>query len=551
MDTHVITSAGRPASGVGGVRHSCFLLNEAMCVAESIDMPVDLTSHQSTVGGVTIFDPGGTSTVQSYLDRYEPNNPETDNITSILATGTTHRAREQDITLAADRSRWRWTEAVDPLERDSTVAINPGFIRALYSQWATTFTDYDVQIAVDLTEGPPHSCDPSNPEQIENPATREPTLTQDAQERLKKAVGLASWMHDSPGSLSQEDLYHLLVSAYVLADDEYGSDAAEALGKGFKLPVESMSRDPKALLKHGGDLIHLAEATRLDQAATRLTLQRIELSLNRLGVSGSSPRALLSSSLQVDFARLSRLAMTGIPLPTYEGFKPTGKPREYRPLYKKVHGCVNRSLVELWREFLVFFIPTVLLCRVFTHFTVIGWTTKSGKPQGRQLFDARDDRGGSPLNPRDRKTFTERIREEWGPITNASLADICNMILSFEDDMRIELGDEFDLAEVVLCKADLKGAFHLLSFSAASVPLLACQLYEEDWPEFTEEMVEVLRQLGIVVTADTPRDWSMVYGTGSFAWSHYFTFRLRCGHSMSPLSYPVCHPWTSLFVRGR
>ena len=288
--------------------------------------------------------------------------------------------------------------------------------------------DYEVQVATDLLEGPLHSFDPTLPAQVDIHATENPILSREVIERLEKAVGLASYMHGSPDSVTHQGVFDLLSSEYVLADQEYGADAAEALGKGFNLPVDYMARDPIALLNHGGDLINLAEATRHEQAASRLTTQRIELSLNRIGVTQKPARSHLNTSLEVDFMRLARLADTWIPLPTYDGFKPSEKPRRYRPLYQKVHGCVNRSLVELWREFLVFFIPTVLLCRVFTHFTVIGWTTKSGKPQGRQLFDARDDRGGCPLNPKDRKEFTQRIREEWGAITNASLQDICVMI---------------------------------------------------------------------------------------------------------------------------
>jgi hypothetical protein len=66
------------------------------------------------------------------------------------------------------------------------------------------------------------------------------------------------------------------------------------------------------------------------------------------------------------------------------------------------------------------------------HFTPIGWTTKEGNPDGRNLFDAKDARGASPLNPVDKEQYTEDIRSEWGNISNADLPSICRMILAFE-----------------------------------------------------------------------------------------------------------------------
>jgi hypothetical protein len=70
---------------------------------------------------------------------------------------------EQNHEFLLRRANWSWTDALDPLDRDSLVAVNPGFIRRLYHQWSLEFMDYEVPIAVDLLSRYEVSCTPFNP----------------------------------------------------------------------------------------------------------------------------------------------------------------------------------------------------------------------------------------------------------------------------------------------------------------------------------------------------------------------------------------------------
>ena len=69
---------------------------------------------------------------------------------------------------------------------------------------------------------------------------------------------------------------------------------------------------------------------------------------------------------------------------------------------------------------------------------------------------------------------------------------------------------------MILFKVDLSKAFHLLSFDPESVPYLACELFQSEWPRFSEEVKELLACLGISDNDDETLSWSMVYITGSF-----------------------------------
>ena len=82
--------------------------------------------------------------------------------------------------------------------------------------------------------------------------------------------------------------------------------------------------------------------------------------------------------------------------------------------------------------------------------------------------------------------------------------------------MQKQLGPDFHLSEVVLFKFDLSRAFHLLSFDPDSVPLLACELHQTVWPEFTPQTLRWLALLGVAVLNNSTRSWSLLYVTGSF-----------------------------------
>jgi len=71
-----------------------------------------------------------------------------------------------------------------------------------------------------------------------------------------------------------------------------------------------MIRDVAAVAECGGSLEELAARIRTQQEPTRLSLQRIVLSLDRLCLDGTTPRMHLNIDDQVDFFRLARLAHT-------------------------------------------------------------------------------------------------------------------------------------------------------------------------------------------------------------------------------------------------
>jgi hypothetical protein len=317
--------------------------------------------------------------------------------------------------------------------------------------------------------------------------------------------------------MQSSEIEDMLREAYSLADLDFGISEAVSAGQGYELPLPTMMRDLDDLVLCEGDLCCLAEKNFRERAPSRLNIERIHNSLHRLGVDGTPLASKLSETERVDFVRLCRLADEGIPLATYDEFTASTKPRKLRDLYVQVSECVNRSLYKLWEEFLVLMVPTIVLIHLaIVHFTPIGWTTKPGTFEGRQLFDAKDTRGGYPLNPTDKVAYTDYIRHEWGCIQNADLNEICTMILNFECDMRTSFGDDFSLADVILFKFDLCKAFHLLSFSPRSVRYLACELHQKVWPKFTPEMLVAFLALGITLTNDTKESWSLLYVTGSF-----------------------------------
>jgi hypothetical protein len=378
--------------------------------------------------------------------------------------------------------------------------------------------NYEVPMAVDLLGHFETSSSPFNPTQLSKQPSL-PVLPPEIALRVDKALLLAERLRNSP--IDRASALDFFAEAYTVGDRDFGVQEAITSGNNFQLPLDEITRDLAAVVECDGSLVELASKVKSEQSSTRLSHDRIVLSLDRPGLDGKTPRMCLTVPDQIDFVRLGRLAHTGITLPIYDGFAPssasTRPTRKIRTLYQQVHNGVNRSLVDLFRSHLVLLLPTVFLLRLnLVHFTPIGWTTKEGNADGRNLFDAKDGRGASPLNPVDKEQYTEDIRSEWGTISSADLASICRMILAFEAETAGIMGNSFLLKDVILFKVDLSKAFHLLSFNPESVPYLACELFQSEWPRFSEEVKELLARLGIGVTDDDTLSWSMVYITGSF-----------------------------------
>ena len=475
-------------------------------------LPLPLQSEEPQ----RLFDPGGELSPQEYCESFSIMDPHLLAFSTFISSLPPQG--EQDCDFILRRASWYWPDALDPPERDSLVAINPGFIRQLYHQWSLQFMDYQLPIAVDLLSRYEASCSPFNPIQTSTKLPL-PVLPPQIVTRVDLALLLAAQMRQEP--INRVSALDFFAEAYTVADRDFGVQEAIRSGNDFQLPTEEIVRDLAAVADCGGSLVEMASRVQRQQAPTRLSLARIQLSVDRLGLDGTSSRRHLTADQQIDFIRLARLAHTGIELPLYEGFTPssaTQRPtRKIRSLYQQVHNGVNRSLVDLFRHHLVLLLPTIFLLRLtLFHFTPIGWTTKEGNADGRNLFDAKDGRGASPLNPGDKEAYTADIRSEWGLITHADLTTICKMILNFEAEMAGALGGSFSLKDVILFKVDLSKAFHLLSFNPGSVPYLASELYQSEWPQFSEEIRELLARLGISDTEGSTLSWSMVYITGSF-----------------------------------
>ena len=464
-----------------------------------------------------IFDPGGLPTPEVYCRRYTELDP-----IIIQFVASMNASQDAYTTLAPNslRAKWQWMRACDDAPRDSLLPINPGYIRYMYHEWSHSFMQYPVPMAVDLLFGSIPSTNPST-STAESSLQAPPPLPGHILERVEAALELATFLRDAP--VNRERTIAFFSQALTVADRDYSIQDAVSVGDNFQLPTEELLRDVRRLVSSGGDLVHLARHVQHERSHGRLSIHRIDLSLDRRDIEGSTPRLHLSPSLKLDFARLARLAHHGIKLPTYDGFTPTSattSQRRIRPLYKQVHQCVNRSVVDLFRDHLVLLLPTVFILRLMLyHQTPIGWTTKESKKEGRTLFDAKDSRGSSSLNPTvddNKHQYTEDLRAEWGSIQHADLRQICEMILEFEATMAGRMGSSFSLRDVVLFKVDLSRAFHLLSFAAESVPLLTSELYQTVWPEFSTELCELLTQLGVDITPESTRSFSMVYITGSF-----------------------------------
>ena len=484
------------------------------CGIIACERPLACADESATTESCLVFDPGGVCPHIDYCISF----PDTDPLMSQFMHSVMNPCHSLPSARLSTRERscWRLLPPDTLIQHDSLLSVDPGFICHLYHEWSVRFIDYPVPIATDLlTRYPPTSV--TRAPTIETGYTPLP-LPDGIRSLVDQAIELATFLHTSP--VDSERAYAFFAEAYKVVDTDYSIQDAVDAGEGFQMPIDGMNRDVHHLVRYGGNLVNMAKEVQCSQAHLRLSVDRINLSLDRGSLHGGTPRRLLSPSLPVDFIRLARLAHHGIKLPSYDGFVPSSAsptPRKIRSLYKQVHQCVNRSIVDLYRDHLILLLPTVCILRLMLfHQTPIGWTTKEGKREGRTLFDAKDSRGPSPLNPSDKQKYTDNLRREWGSIEHADLQQICKMILDFEARMTGQWGNSFSLRDVVLFKVDLSRAFHLLSFDADSIPLLTSELYQTEWPEFSDELERLLAELGIGITPDSTRSWSMVYITGSF-----------------------------------
>ena len=320
------------------------------------------------------------------------------------------------------------------------------------------------------------------------------------------------WSDLSPERV--QELERIMEEAFHLASRDYGIPEAIDAGRNFQLPTVNLTRDLRNLVQHGGSLRAMTASVQASRSDQRLSLERISVSLDRIGVCGVTPRQLLQSPTCVDTLRLARLAVEGITIPRYEGFSPNLRPPNPKAVYKSVHAAVNCTFTQLWEQFLVFIVPTVALMAVGgVHFTPTSWTTKVGRALGRYIFDARSKSAGTPLNCYSPEYLAD-LRREWGFLTLPTIKHLVRMVLKYEQSQRDLLGQAFDPTVIILLKGDLSKAFTLLSFSPESVELTASELYQPSWEPLSEEQQclydTLLSQLPpeSAPPLDAPRSWS-------------------------------------------
>jgi len=259
--------------------------------------------------------------------------------------------------------------------------------------------------------------------------------------------------------VSDDQLRAVVEEAYRTTDLDFAVEAAVEWGAGFVWPSNVHVRDEARAKKHGFRLCDMAEEVHEEMLPDRLSSDRISQ-----WVPESDP----------DLVRLQGLVRGMRVLTDTTEFSPNGKPPPLRKLYERVKGAVNKTLLALWEEGLVFIVTKeVAQMMGKLHYTPTHWTKKVGKPGGRYLFDSKDRKFGPALNS-DRAR--ELLRELYGDIIHPTIEDIIIMILDFEDNMREQYGEEFSAEEVMLWKADLRQAFTLLFFDPNDTPYLATEL---------------------------------------------------------------------------
>ena len=86
-------------------------------------LPLPLQSEEPQ----RLFDPGGELSPQEYCESFSIMDPHLLAFSTFISSLPPQG--EQDCDFILRRASWYWPDALDPPERDSLVAINPGFIR--------------------------------------------------------------------------------------------------------------------------------------------------------------------------------------------------------------------------------------------------------------------------------------------------------------------------------------------------------------------------------------------------------------------------------------
>lgn len=251
----------------------------------------------------------------------------------------------------------------------------------------------------------------------------------------------------------------LLEEAEKTCDQIFGKREAIKWGSNFEWPQEVFTRDAQLAASYNYNLSDMTVAHHRSRSSNRLSKERIEKIVNP-----SDP----DYNILIDLSSGMRVFHS----PT---FCCNNCPPPMRKLYQEVACAVNKILLDSWRDGLVFIFPKSIINKFGDiHYSPVHWTTKVGKESGRNLFDSSDDKHGEPLNSEDARVMLEQY---YGKIEHPTISDISNLIMRYYDNFT-QKGLPYP-TDVILWKADLKGAFTLLNFRPSDVKFLACQLTDD------------------------------------------------------------------------
>jgi hypothetical protein len=253
-----------------------------------------------------------------------------------------------------------------------------------------------------------------------------------------------------------DEVRRLVTRAYKVTDEDFELRDAIEWGQGFRWPEEVFVRDWEVIERAGG-LERAVQERHESMKCDRLSTERIDRWIEE----------------GADKERLKGL-VGGMQVFVSDDFSPNLRPPPMRSVYRQAAGAVNRLLLDLWHEGLVFIVPTIKAMQIMgVHFSPTHWARKAGKRGGRNIFDSTDNKHGCAINSEGGKN---KIIQAWGEIQHPTLDDLVRMIHRFSKKARDMYGEGFKWEDVVIWKADLSKAFTLLNFRPADVRLLACEL---------------------------------------------------------------------------
>ena len=262
----------------------------------------------------------------------------------------------------------------------------------------------------------------------------------------------------------EEDLswkvHQLLLKSFKIADLVFGEEEAIKWSQGFTFPSEYLSQSLAEFESVGSDFDKLVRKKFKDISHRRMSAQSVLKALSK-----DNP----------EIKKLLRLAKFGLPL-LQDPACVFNAPHSIPPIskvYKRVAPAVNRMIYEDFIQKGLAFILPGDVCRdrlKSYHLNRLSWTSKVGKEKGRPLVDC--SAGVNHIN----SDYTKRKSDEvWGEIRHPTIEELVVMIVEYFSSLN---GVAWE--DLVLWKADLCGAYTLLSFQPDVVRYVGGELNNGD-----------------------------------------------------------------------